>query len=305
MTTFSVIINTFNRKDKLEPLLEMIRGQTLADFEVIVADDGSTDGTDELIRDIADDQVRYVRQENAGLGAARNLGARSALGDYLVWLDDDDEVSENWLESFAEAGIDEGPAVACVGARMVDETGTVVETRLPTDLGPAFDHHVGLFLSGTFAVTRNAFDGVGGFTAGLQCSHQTELALRLLPRCSEEGWEVRHSNAVVLTVHRAAASDRGRNQAEKLLGCTAWIIREHGARLALDPPMLASYCAIAGVCTARLGDHRDARRWFGRAVRARPSDPKMIARWSVASIPPVARRVWRTQRVQSESPESS
>jgi glycosyltransferase involved in cell wall biosynthesis len=296
MTTFSVIINTFNRKEKLEPLLALMRKQTFTDFEVIVADDGSTDGTADLMATLVDDRVRYVRQENAGLGAARNLGARNAKGDYLVWLDDDDEVGDRWLESFAAVGIESAPAVVSIAARLVAPDGSLVEVRHPKDLGPAFDHHVGLVLCGSFTVRRDAFDAVGGFTPGLGCSHQTELFLRLLPWCTENDRTVLHNDVDAVTIHRSPAGERGRNDPARLLRCTKWFIDERGDRLARDPALYASHCAIAGWCSARLGRYRDARRWFRRGLRARPTDARMLGRLAAAAVPPVARRVWPAQR---------
>lgn len=86
----SVIIPTFNRHAYLREAVDSVLAQTFTDYEVIVVDDGSTDGTGDVIRARYGDRVRYIRQENQGRSAARNNGAAAARGEYAAFLDDDD-----------------------------------------------------------------------------------------------------------------------------------------------------------------------------------------------------------------------
>ena len=92
----SVIVPLYNKAAHIGRCLESIAGQTLADFEVIVVDDGSTDGSGELVRSFRDERFRVVSQANAGPGAARNRGAAEAKADLLAFLDADDE----WLPEY-------------------------------------------------------------------------------------------------------------------------------------------------------------------------------------------------------------
>src|SRR6266403_1146360 len=89
MLLFSVIVPTFNRAHLLFGTLEFVFGQTFTDFEIIVVEDGSTDGTMKYLRSLGKD-VRVFQQSNRGAGPARNLGARHAHGRYLAFLDSDD-----------------------------------------------------------------------------------------------------------------------------------------------------------------------------------------------------------------------
>lgn len=85
----TVGVSTFNRKDYLRESLESLQNQTFHDFEIIVVDDGSTDGTREMIRrDFPG--IRYLYQENQGDAAAKNKVAAHARGRYLVFNDSDD-----------------------------------------------------------------------------------------------------------------------------------------------------------------------------------------------------------------------
>ena len=86
----SVIIPTFNRAPLLQRAVDSVLNQTHAGFELIVVDDGSSDGTAELLAGYPDARIRYLHQENRGPAAARNLGIRAARYDLIALLDSDD-----------------------------------------------------------------------------------------------------------------------------------------------------------------------------------------------------------------------
>jgi GT2 family glycosyltransferase len=113
---FSVIIPAFNREQHLPEALESVWKQTFKDYEVIVVDDGSTDGTPAYLSTL-DGRVSVIRQSNAGPGMARNRGAEAARGDYLAFLDSDDlwfpwtlEVFANLLTKYGEPALISGIA---------------------------------------------------------------------------------------------------------------------------------------------------------------------------------------------------
>ncbi|HDP81293.1 MAG TPA: glycosyltransferase [Spirochaetes bacterium] len=89
MPFFSVIIPTFNRFEPTRRAVESVLAQTFTDFELIVVDDGSTDGTGRLAEMYAG-RVLYLRQENRGVSAARNLGISRSTSAYITFLDSDD-----------------------------------------------------------------------------------------------------------------------------------------------------------------------------------------------------------------------
>jgi glycosyltransferase involved in cell wall biosynthesis len=89
----TVIIPTFNRRLFLEQAIRSVLAQAASGLELLVVDDGSTDGTDILVRKFAahaDIPMRYIRQENRGAAAARNLGIMNASGELICFLDSDD-----------------------------------------------------------------------------------------------------------------------------------------------------------------------------------------------------------------------
>jgi len=114
MALLSVIVPTFNRAHFLPRAVDSALAQSFRDLEVIVIDDGSADGTADLLasRYGGDKRVRYFQQENAGVSAARNAGLRAAQGQYIALLDSDDwwqpwkcELQIRCLEALPEVGM--------------------------------------------------------------------------------------------------------------------------------------------------------------------------------------------------------
>lgn len=98
MPRASVIIPTYDRAAMVCEAIDSVLAQSLPDVEVIVVDDGSTDGTADMLSRRYGDRIRYLYQENQGRSVARNRGIRAARGDYLVFLDSDDRLLPRALE---------------------------------------------------------------------------------------------------------------------------------------------------------------------------------------------------------------
>jgi glycosyltransferase involved in cell wall biosynthesis len=96
----SVIIPTFNRLDLLKETVDSVRQQTFRDFEIIVVNDGSTDGTTEWLRSQTD--LRVLEQSNSGIATSRNNGAAAARAQWLAFLDHDDLWAPDKLRVQAE-----------------------------------------------------------------------------------------------------------------------------------------------------------------------------------------------------------
>lgn len=96
---FSVVIPTYNRAYILLKTLDSIFQQDFSDWELLIVDDGSVDDTEALLKKTIkkDSRVRYFKQENAGASAARNHGVREARGEWVVYVDSDDEPYKNFL----------------------------------------------------------------------------------------------------------------------------------------------------------------------------------------------------------------
>ncbi|MCF0178731.1 MAG: glycosyltransferase family 2 protein [Bacteroidales bacterium] len=100
---FSIVIPLYKKPDTIVETLQSCIAQTYRDFEVIVVDDGSPDNSVEIAQTVADSRIRFIRQENAGVSAARNKGIEEAKGEWILCLDADDCLLPRSLELFAEA----------------------------------------------------------------------------------------------------------------------------------------------------------------------------------------------------------
>lgn len=96
--SLSVIIPTYNRKHLIGRTIDSILLQNRTDFELIIVDDGSTDGTMEFLQNYQDERIRIFQKTNGGVSSARNLGLENARGEYVTFIDSDDWISQGFFE---------------------------------------------------------------------------------------------------------------------------------------------------------------------------------------------------------------
>lgn len=130
MPKASVIIPVYNIESYLEKCVGSILSQTERDFELLLVDDGSTDGSGALCDALAkrDPRIRVIHQENGGPGAARNTGVKAACGKWLLQVDGDDWLDPGLLEHVVTAGEREDADLVMFGMRLIDEQGREIGT---------------------------------------------------------------------------------------------------------------------------------------------------------------------------------
>lgn len=131
MPFFSIIIPTFNRAHLIKETILSVQNQTFTDWECIVIDDGSTDNTKEVIKELTkiDKRIRYIYQENAERSAARNNGISNAKGEYICFLDSDDWYEKdnllNWYLFWESSNIKKGIAY-CGMKKITNESEAII-----------------------------------------------------------------------------------------------------------------------------------------------------------------------------------
>lgn len=101
----SVIVPLYNKEKFIGTTINSVLQQTDKDFELIIVDDGSTDNSAAVVKAINDPRIRLIQKENEGVSAARNTGIKESNGEWLLFLDADDELAENALAHFAEYAV--------------------------------------------------------------------------------------------------------------------------------------------------------------------------------------------------------
>jgi hypothetical protein len=273
----SVIIPVFNLRDFVADAIDSVLGQTLpaSEIEVVVVDDGSTDGSSEVVARYVP-RVRLVRQANRGLSGARNTGIRESSGAFLAFLDADDRLlPEKFAAQLAVFEARSELGLVYTGVRHVDEArrplpqrgwSTVEGDVLPRLVLGNLIHPV------TVLVRRDPVERAGGFDETLRSAEDWDLWLRL-------------SRAGVLwgCVDRPLAEYRVRHDAmHQNPGRMAESCHRVLDKLFADPtlpPVIASLrplayqqAALVAACDHyRSGDRAGGAAWFRRAAAARPS----------------------------------
>lgn len=113
----SVIVPVYNVKDYLDQCIQSIVSQTYSQFECILVDDGSNDGSGEICDSWQqkDSRIIVVHQENQGVSAARNKGLQNAKGDYVTFIDSDDWVDDDYLQSLIAPLLQDSPDLVVIG----------------------------------------------------------------------------------------------------------------------------------------------------------------------------------------------
>lgn len=154
---FSVIIPTYNRSHCLSKSVISVIKQNFTNWELIIVDDGSSDNTKDVIGGFDDLRIRYFWQNNRGRSAARNVGYSLAKGEWVCYLDSDDELLENHLEAFyEEIGNNSKFKAFRTGLICINPNGKKIRTKFAKDKSMfnsyPFDHIV------VFAFHRSIMD---------------------------------------------------------------------------------------------------------------------------------------------------
>src|SRR5918998_6058271 len=191
----SVVIPCYNQAHFLGEAIESVLAQSYPNFEIIVVDDGSTDDTSEVAGSYP--KVRLVRQENQGLSGARNAGLARSEGEYVVFLDADDRLLPEALETGLEY-LDAHPECAFVHGhyRYITVDGLPLYNSERPQPVIAEDRHYAELLHNNYIAMlatvmyrRAVFESVGGFDTSLSACEDYELYLRIARRflvCSHE-----------------------------------------------------------------------------------------------------------------------
>lgn len=96
---FSIVIPLYNKEKQIAKTLESIFNQTFQEYEIVIVNDGSTDNSAKIVKQINDKRIRLINQPNSGVSSARNTGIKNSSFEYVAFLDADDEWEKDYLEN--------------------------------------------------------------------------------------------------------------------------------------------------------------------------------------------------------------
>ncbi|MCA9947548.1 MAG: glycosyltransferase, partial [Anaerolineales bacterium] len=208
----------YNGAAHIVETVQSVLAQVYTDFELIVVDDGSTDGTAELLRPYRG-QLRLIRQENQGVSAARNHGLRLALGEFILFLDGDDLLYPDKLKhQVALLEADHLLGAVHSGWRLVDEYGRSLRRIRPWLQTPDLTltdwlRWKPVFL-GAMLFRRGWLQRINGFRTDLRQAEDTDFLLRLSLAGCPMRWYKRLT--IDYRQHGAGVTQNGRRQAKDL-----------------------------------------------------------------------------------------
>ena len=216
----SIIVLTFNGLELNKKCIDSVLKYTDTDFELIIVDNASEDGTSEYLKTLKDPRVKvFLNKENVGFAKGNNQGAKKAGGDVLVFLNNDTEATKNWLPPLTKALKDKKTGIAA--GKMLYPNGKIqhagvavsdkgiprhIYRRFDSDFLPANKKREFQAVTGAcLAIKKDLFDKVGGFDEryinGLE---DVDLCFKV----QREGMKVMYIPDSVITHHESVSKDR-------------------------------------------------------------------------------------------------
>ncbi len=296
---FSVIIPTYNRAQKVVRAVESVLAQSLADYDVWVIDDGSTDATAERLLPYLD-RIHYVAQANSGVAGARNRGIHESAGKFIALLDSDDWWYPQRLASLAEA-IRAYPEVGLFYSQweVVNEAGEQLWVDKSRNVvGSAYYTLLkGDFLAASSAIiNRECLDQVGVFDPLMEPCEDWDMWLRISKRYSI------HLVPQELLAFEHSAKDKITTNTQRWLDAHDRVINK---AFAGDPALsqetrravLANIAFVKGRICLQAGGEPEALHWFQQAIAIRPTHLKAHLYLLIFSVSWVRR--WLPQPVRT------
>jgi glycosyltransferase involved in cell wall biosynthesis len=286
----SVVIPVFNGAPFVEKAVASVRAQTVKNVEILVVDDGSTDGTQAVLAELKDRfGIEWFQQDHGGPARSRNRGIAAARGEFVALLDCDDVWLPDKLEAQLKVMARDDVGVVHTDYEVVAEDGTVLErVRARHSEEPLVKAFVGghTALPSTLLIRRELLTKVGALNPELYGSEDSDLTIRLyaasrfdcvnrpLVRKLQRGHGYRDMAFDESTHKEKVLASRKRF----LAGLEQMVPLTGAQRSALDREW-ANYYLARGRVADRAGQAADARRFYGLAIKREPFRFRSYTRW--------------------------
>jgi len=273
----SVIIPTYNRACSIRRSVQSVLNQTFNDLEVIIIDDGSTDGTKKVLKDFSDKRIRYIRLKEAkGAAVARNIGIKIAVGKFVAFQDSDDE----WLPKKLEKQISVfkhmplGVGVVYSGFWSIKGEERVYKPSLGTIIKEG-DIHDELF-KGNFITVQSAvvrkecFIKAGMFDESLPRLQDWELWIRI-----SKYYQFKYIDEPLVNVYYSLNSISSDQDA--LVRAHEIVLEKHFRDIGKNRQLLANRYYYVGKLLCKQKEVRHSRKYFLMALKSYPLNIKFFS----------------------------
>lgn len=186
----SVVIPLYNKEMSILMTIQSVINQSYTDFELLIIDDGSTDGGGAIAASYPDTRIRVIRQPNGGVCAARNRGIHEAKGEYIALLDADDQWDMKYLEEQMQM-VANFPEAAMWGINFAELNEGKLIRKLETGLPDSYRGYVenyfsmptrisDLFCSSSVVIRKEVFNKVGYFDERIRYSEDIDMWYRII-----------------------------------------------------------------------------------------------------------------------------
>ncbi|AMQ57482.1 glycosyltransferase family 2 protein [Algoriphagus sanaruensis] len=272
----SIIIPTLDRPKALIRLINLLKLQISEEVELVVVDDSKLPLAKS---DLANwgEKMKYIhRGEKLGVSSARNVGCQHSNSEYLIFLDDDDVVTESWLKDFYSRTENEPDLVYC-NMRLVSPSGE--ETSVS-----ASKNNRGIVIPGAWMIRKTIFEKVGGYDEALKFAENTELFFRLDQLALKKQY-IEKENFIYHQSHNG-----GSKNLQNMLDSIRRILAKHDKYLNAHVKHL--YHQNIGVIEMRFGRFEPARKHLWISWKFKPKKISTLFRIVLAYLPPLAKKIY-------------
>jgi glycosyltransferase involved in cell wall biosynthesis len=256
---FSIILPTYERPSAVLKIVSGLQQQIFQDWELIIIDD-SIQSISTSIEALKDQRISYYHTgKRQGVSFARNYGVELSKGPYVVFIDDDDAVTPQWLLDFEKSILDhESDAVFCsIEVHNHPDSTVKIESPKIKFKGSAHSIH---FLAGCFCIRKDLFLKAGGYDTSIYFAESTEFFLRLESFFYTSS-VVRKPNFIY-----QSSLDGGSKNLVRKAESLALILKKHAAYFQNDFVNKSKYFEILGVTNMRLQQFGAARKFFFKSI---------------------------------------
>ena len=268
----SIVIPTYNCSETLPAAIKSVTAQTADNWELIIIDDGSTDDTKEVVQQYLEcDKINYHYQQNKGVAAARNEGAKMSCGTYLLFLDSDDKFFPGLIAELNKVGFNQFDLICWQVLKKIDDKYSVWK---PQRLEKIYNYITATFLAGSICFNKQLFFDVGAYDPAMTFGENYELGMRI---CEKENLQIKVLNQKFL-LYTVDSSSRKSNSLENRIASYKHLFQKHIFKYEQDMESLSTMQYLLGFVSEKLGRTEEAENFYFSSFKANPLNYKALLR---------------------------